>query len=116
MRGVKKSADKIWRLYCFFVTLPLQMKMILIYLIVINVVTFVIYGYDKWQSQHGGWRISERALLGLVAAFGGVGALAGMWGLRHKTKHHLFVVGVPAIMLVEFLLFNVVLYMVSSSW
>ena len=92
------------------------MKTILIYLIVINVVTFVIYGYDKWQSQHGGWRISERALLGLVAAFGGVGARAGMWGLRHKTQHHLFVVGVPAIMLVEFLLFNVVLYMVSSSW
>ena len=71
---------------------------------------------NKWQSQHGGWRISERALLGLVAAFGGVGALAGMWGLRHKTKHRLFVVGVPAIMLVEFLLFNVVLYLITSSW
>ena len=50
------------------------MKTILIYLIVINVVTFVIYGYDKWQSQHGGWRISERALLGLVAAFGATDA------------------------------------------
>ena len=92
------------------------MKTFLIYLFIINIATFITYGIDKWQAQRGGWRISERALLGLVVAFGGVGALCGIWGLRHNTKHTIFTIGVPAIMITEFLLANVILYMITSSW
>jgi uncharacterized membrane protein YsdA (DUF1294 family) len=92
------------------------MKVFLIYLLIINIATFATYGFDKWQAQRGGWRISEKALLWLVVAFGGVGALLGIWGLRHKTKHTIFTIGVPAIMITEFLLANVILYMITSTW
>ena len=32
---------------------------LLYYLIVINVVTFLVYGIDKWKAKQGSWRISE---------------------------------------------------------
>ena len=92
------------------------MKIFLIYIFIINIVTLAAYATDKWQAQRGGWRISEKTLLGLVVAMGGVGALIGIWGIRHKTKHTIFTIGVPAIMITEFLLANVILYMITSSW
>ena len=36
---------------------------LLYYLIVINVVTFLVYGIDKWKAKKGSWRISEATLL-----------------------------------------------------
>ena len=77
------------------------MKQILLYLIGINVVTFLVYGLDKWKAKRDAWRISESTLLLLAAAGGSVGALLGMQIFRHKTKHVKFTVGVPAILLVQ---------------
>lgn len=72
-----------------------------IYLIVINVAAFCIYGIDKQKAVKGKWRISERTLILLAVSGGSVGAWAGMQVFRHKTKHALFVVGVPLIFFVE---------------
>ena len=91
------------------------LRLLLIYITLVNVAAFVVYGIDKWQSQRGGWRISEATLLWIVTAGGGIGALAAMWIMRHKTKHAKFTIGVPAIMITEFVLINVVLYMISSK-
>ena len=77
------------------------MKTIILYLIAINVVTFLVYGLDKWKAKRDAWRISESTLLLLAAAGGSVGALLGMQIFRHKTKHVKFTVGVPAILLVQ---------------
>ena len=77
------------------------MKTIILYLIAINVVTFLVYGLDKWKAMRDAWRISETTLLLLAAAGGSVGALLGMQIFRHKTKHVKFTVGVPAILLVQ---------------
>ena len=77
------------------------MKQILLYLIGINVVTFLVYGLDKWKAKRDAWRISESTLLLLAAAGGSVGALLGMQIFRHKTKHVKFTVGVPVILLVQ---------------
>ena len=49
-------------------------KIIVIYLIVINVVTFFIYGIDKWKAVRSKWRISEAMLLGLAVIGGSIGA------------------------------------------
>ena len=35
---------------------------LLYYLIVINIVTFLVYGIDKWKAKQGSWRISEATL------------------------------------------------------
>ena len=77
------------------------MKEILLYLAAINVVTFLVYGLDKWKAKQGAWRIKESTLLLLAAVGGSVGALLGMQVFRHKTKHLQFTVGVPLILLVQ---------------
>ena len=42
---------------------------LLYYLIVINIVTFLVYGIDKWKAKQGSWRISEVSLL-ILAVIG----------------------------------------------
>lgn len=90
------------------------LKLFIIYLIVVNIVAFIVYAFDKYQSQHDRWRISEATLLWMTVAGGGIGSLAGMYIWRHKTKHKLFTIGVPLIMFVEFVLTNMVLYLITS--
>ena len=68
-----------------------------IYLIVINLVTFFIYGIDKLKAKRGKWRIPESMLLTLAVVGGSIGALLGMLVFRHKTKHKKFTIGVPLI-------------------
>lgn len=58
-----------------------------IILIVINVLTFLVYGIDKWKAKHGSWRISEATLLTLAVVGGSIGALLGMQVWHHKTLH-----------------------------
>lgn len=56
------------------------------YLVAINVVTFALFGFDKWMAASGARRIPE-ATLWLASALGGtVGALAAMQTFRHKTR------------------------------
>ena len=62
------------------------MRILMWYLIIINVVTWITYGLDKWKAKAGKWRIPERTLLLLALIGGSVGALAGMMLFRHKTK------------------------------
>ena len=50
----------------------------LIYLAVTNVVTFFMYGVDKWKAKKSKWRIRETALLGLAVLGGSIGAWLGM--------------------------------------
>ena len=50
---------------------------VLIYLAVINVVTFFMYGIDKWKAKKSKWRIRETALLGLAVLGGSIGAWLG---------------------------------------
>ena len=59
---------------------------LLYYLIVINIVTFQVYGIDKWKAKQGSWRISEATLLILAVIGGSIGALLGMRVWHHKTK------------------------------
>ena len=54
-------------------------------LAIINVITFVLYATDKRKAEKNAWRINERVLL-LFTLLGGIGALWGMFVLRHKTK------------------------------
>ena len=57
------------------------------YLIALNIVTFFVYGIDKWKAKRAKWRIREAALLGLAVLGGSIGALLGMKVWHHKTMH-----------------------------
>ena len=71
------------------------------YLVAINVVTFVMYGIDKWKAKHNKWRIPEATLLGLAVVGGSVGAWLGMKVWHHKTMHKKFKYGIPFILMAQ---------------
>ena len=83
---------------------------LLYYLIVINVVTFLVYGIDKWKAKKGSWRISKATLLILAVIGGSFGALFGMKVWRHKTMHKKFKYGLPLILLAQIAL----IYLISD--
>lgn len=78
---------------------------ILIYLIIINLISFVIYGVDKNKAKKRLWRIPEATLLGLALIGGSVGAYIGMKSFHHKTKHIKFYLGVPIIFLLQVIVY-----------
>ena len=83
-------------------------NIILIYLVIINLVSFILFGIDKWRARHNAWRISEATLF-LVALIGGsVGAKIGMHVWHHKTQHLSFIIGIPMIILLQVILFVVI--------
>ena len=82
----------------------------LFYLAVINVVTFFMYGIDKWKAKKSKWRVRETALLGLAVLGGSIGAWLGMKVWHHKTQHKKFKYGVPAIIIVQLILIAYYLY------
>lgn len=91
--------------------IPLKhLHVVLIYLAVINVVTFFMYGIDKWKAKKSKWRIRETALLGLAVLGGSVGAWLGMKVWHHKTQHKKFRYGVLAIIIVQLALIGYFLY------
>ncbi|MBR3478180.1 MAG: DUF1294 domain-containing protein [Bacteroidaceae bacterium] len=77
------------------------MKTYIIYFILINVVTFFLFGIDKWKAKKGRWRISEATLLIFAVIGGSIGAWLGMKTWHHKTMHKKFKYGIPLILLVQ---------------
>ena len=75
--------------------------MFLVYLALINLLTFVFYGVDKRRAKKGAWRISEKTLLLLPLLGGSIGGILGMQVFRHKTKHWYFQFGVPAVLVLQ---------------
>ena len=77
-----------------------------IYLLVINLVTFLVFGLDKWkakrkEAKESVRRVPEKTLFLLSALGGSIGALLGMKAWRHKTKHNSFRFGIPAILALQ---------------
>ena len=72
---------------------------LLYYLMVINIVTFLVYGIDKIKAKQGSWRISEATLLIFAVIGGSIGALLRMQVWHHKPMHTKFKYGLPLILL-----------------
>ena len=77
------------------------MKYFLIYLLLINAAGFVIMFVDKWKARKNRWRIPEATLMTVAALGGSIGSLLGMYIFRHKTLHLKFVIGIPAILVLQ---------------
>lgn len=83
-------------------------KNIVIYLIIINLITFLAMLIDKKKAERGEWRIKESTLLLLAALGGSIGGIVGMYVFHHKTKKLKFSIGFPTIL--AFQIFLVIYY------
>lgn len=84
--------------------------MIMVYLVLVNFAGFALMGIDKYKARKHRWRIPEKTLFLASIIGGSVGTLAGMYAFRHKTRHWYFVIGMPAILLLQIVLVIVLNY------
>jgi uncharacterized membrane protein YsdA (DUF1294 family) len=78
-----------------------MLESISIIIAIINIVTFIIYGIDKYKAKKGRWRIPENSLIGLAIIGGSIGAYLGMRVWHHKTMHLKFKYGIPLIIIIQ---------------
>lgn len=83
--------------------------MILIYLLIINALSFLLMLIDKQKAKKDRWRIPEKTLMVVAILGGSLGGIAGMQIFRHKTKHPKFTIGLPVILTVQIVLAVVIL-------
>jgi len=76
-------------------------KILIAYLLLINIITLILYGIDKWKAKHNMWRIPEATLIILAVLGGSIGAFAAMKLFHHKTMHKKFYIGVPVIIVLQ---------------
>lgn len=76
-------------------------EILILYLLLINAAAFLLMLIDKWKAKKNLWRISEATLMSTALLGGGIGALLGMYTVRHKTRHPKFTVGIPLILAVQ---------------
>ena len=80
------------------------MKYLYIWLIIINIITFAVFGIDKKKAIDGKFRISESALFLLSLVGGSLGGFIAMHTFHHKTKKWYFKFGIPLILIAQVLL------------
>ena len=78
-----------------------NLREILIYLLIVNVIGFFAMGIDKFKAKNNMWRTKEKTLFTIALVGGSIGAIFGMYTFRHKTKHTSFVVGFPIILIAQ---------------
>ncbi|MGP4108355.1 DUF1294 domain-containing protein [Virgibacillus sp. L01] len=87
-----------------------ELNMIILFLIGVNAIAFILMGIDKKKAIRHKYRIPERTFWGLAILGGAIGALLGMKRYRHKTKHRLFVIGMPTLIVIHIILFVYLTY------
>ncbi|MBP1990065.1 DUF1294 domain-containing protein [Paenibacillus eucommiae] len=74
---------------------------LLTYLVIINLISFFMMGFDKGQAKRRKQRVPEKRLFIFAALGGALGGWTGMRVWRHKTKHTSFVIGMPTLLVVN---------------
>lgn len=87
-------------------------KILLIYLGIINILTFALFGIDKYKAVKGASRIRIVTLLGACFIGGSLGGLVGMYAFRHKTRINYFTIGIPLIIFVQLLVLILVMNLI----
>ena len=62
------------------------------YVLLINLLLFLLMGIDKRAAKRKKWRIPERRLLTLGIIGGGIGGILGMLVFHHKTHRIYFTI------------------------
>ena len=80
------------------------------YLIIINILSFILFGIDKYNAIKHNYRISEKTLFTISILGGSIGSIIGMKVFRHKTKKKYFTIGFPAILIFEIIAIILILF------
>ena len=80
------------------------LKILGIYLLIINAIGFILMLVDKIKARKNLWRIPEKVLFLSAIIGGSIGSLLGMYVFRHKTKHFSFILGMPLILAIQIVL------------
>lgn len=83
------------------------------YVIIINVIGFLLMGIDKLKARRRGFRIPEATLFIIAIIGGSIGSILGMYIFRHKTRHRTFTIGMPAILIVQIIFVLVLIFKVG---
>ena len=76
-------------------------ELLSIYLLIINAIAFCLMLIDKYKARKNHWRLPEATLISTALLGGSIGALIGMYTVRHKTRHAKFTIGIPLILLAQ---------------
>ena len=84
-----------------------------IYIILINLIGFLVMYIDKNKAKKGDYRISEKAIFIISLIFGAIGVYLGMYKFRHKTKHLSFTIGIPICIIINIV---AIYYILSTNF
>ena len=74
---------------------------ILLYILLCSLITFLLFGIDKFKARHHFYRIPERTLLLFSIGGGALGGLLGMWVFHHKIRHPKFFLSLPVMIFLQ---------------
>ena len=83
---------------------------LLLWVLIMSLAAFALFGMDKRKAKRGGWRIPERTLFSAAILGGTPGAMLGMKVFHHKTKHWYFKVFFPVLLVMQVALLAAGLY------
>lgn len=85
-------------------------NILIIYLIIINIIAFIIFGIDKYAAVKHKYRIKESTLFAISLIGGAIGGIIGMQVFRHKTLKPIFKYGLPTV-----LVFQIIIYIIIKN-
>lgn len=83
---------------------------IILYVAVVNVISFIVMGVDKRRAVKRAFRVPESTLFVLAIIGGSIGSIAGMHLFHHKTRHWYFLYGMPVILTLQIILILAVIF------
>lgn len=92
---------KFWLLFTKY-------KELLIYIIFINIITFIIFTLDKIKAIYHKWRFKVGTLLILCFIGGSLGGLLSMYLFKHKIRKNYFTIGIPLIIIIQMLILVII--------
>jgi uncharacterized membrane protein YsdA (DUF1294 family) len=70
-------------------------------MVLVNIIGFALMGIDKRKARKNAFRVPEATLFAMAIIGGSLGSFLGMHLFRHKTKHLSFIIGMPAILVIQ---------------
>ncbi len=90
----------------------MDIQYLLLYLLIINIITFIAFGLDKLFAIKHTRRISNSTLLGLSFIGGSIGGLIGMNLFHHKTNKKYYTMVLPVFLIIHVI---IVMYLLFSG-